>query len=206
MGLYESILKELGRKKGIFEKRVREAAIGAYERGVETCFCAIRRDGKIEITKISYEEEDSVAPEGRSYHLEGRGFDFDQFDEKIVLVHAHPGDEPGKADARDVILSLEDLLNLIPGRPEIVASCDGRYLHMIVVEREDCYLLSEELEEYALEVEYENLPKDDPEEFVKGLNAIEIDGERVFNAEYRRIKVEPEKAKNQKSRRKRNAS
>ena len=191
MSLLEDTLSQLGSKKRTFKRRLWNAVRTAYETNRETCFAAYSHNNSIEITKVSLESVSSTAPEGREYFEEGKGFHFNPvLDDKIMLVHVHPGYEdlarfPSPSD-----------LYLVSYVPEIIAYFDGKLIHMIVVakqasplsaeqEKRLSFELQSELEQGMIEHYWNKLPKDSLESFIKELNKIKNpDGKQVFCAEY----------------------
>ncbi|MBW2979498.1 hypothetical protein DRZ77_02320 [Candidatus Woesearchaeota archaeon] len=191
MSLLEDTLSQLGSKKRTFKRRLWNAVRTAYETNRETCFAAYSYNNSIEITKVSLESVSSTAPEGREYFEEGKGFHYDSvLDDKIMLVHVHPGCEdlarfPSPSD-----------LYLVSYVPEIIAYFDGKSIHMVVVAKQAFLLSAEqeerlhfelqsELEQGMIEHYWNKLPKDSLESFIKELNKIKNpDGKQVFCAEY----------------------
>ena len=191
MSLLENILSQLGSKKRTFKRRLWNAVRTAYKTNRETCFAAYSKNNSIEITKVSLESNSSTAPEGIEYFEEGKGFHYDLLlDDRIVLVHVHPGCEdlarfPSPSD-----------LYLLSYVPEIIAHFDGKSVHMIVVAKQAFLLSAEEEERLPFELQseleqgkikgyWDKLPKNSLESFVRELNQLKNpDGEQVFCAEY----------------------
>ncbi len=191
MSLLEDIMNQLGCKKRIFKNRLWRAAKIAHETNRETCFAAYSQNNSIEITKVSLEGAFSTAPEGREHFEEGKGFHYDLLlDDRIVLVHVHPGCEdlarfPSPSD-----------LYLVSYVPEIIAYFDGKSIHMVVVakhafpfsaeqEKSLSFESQNELEKEIIKQYWNKLPKNSLESFVRELNQIENpDGEQIFCAEY----------------------